>query len=376
MTQVTQRQDSADRTGQALLVAFELSEQWWKLAFGAGGTRIREKTVPAGDLGRVKEAIAGAKRRFGLAEDASVFSCYEAGRDGFWPHRQLVAMRVQNRVVDPASVGVDRRARRKKTDRIDAKKLLRCLGRDVSGERDVWSVVRVPTVEQEDARRQHRERDRLRHERTAHKNRIRALVLLHGERLPPRGSKRFTTEVRRLLEGGQLPQQSAEELRRELQRLELVTEQIRQLDEQHAKDIAVPQGRAAEQVSRLTSLRGVGPISASVIVYELFAWRTYENRRQLAASVGLAPTPHQSGQMDRELGISKAGNRWVRSVIIELAWSWLRYQPQSALSQWFQRNYGPGSSRLRRVGIVALARRLLIALWRFTEQGVVPEGAC
>ena len=132
---------------------------------------------------------------------------------------------------------------------------------------------------------------------------------------------------------------------------------------------------AIEQVRRLLQLKGIGMNSAWVYVMEFFAWRAFRNRRELGSLAGLAPTPYASGESSRERGISKAGNRPVRALAIEIAWCWLRYQPDSQLSRWYQRRFAKGGSRVRRIGIVALARKLLIALWRYVEEDILPEGA-
>jgi transposase len=238
------------------------------------------------------------------------------------------------------------------------------------GESKVWAVLRVPSEEQEDARRPHRERERLVKERRAHLSRIKSLLVLHNVRLKRVGGKGWAKRLRKL----GLPPRLREELQREVQRLELVDRQVAQIEAQHVK----PSGRQEEgwiKQWRLHQLKAVGPIGAWVLARELFAWRSFRNRRQLAGSAGLGSSPYRSGTMERDQGISKAGNARVRTLMVELAWSWLRYQPASALSRWYAQRFGPSSGRSRRIGIVALARRLLIALWRFVEHGVIPEGA-
>lgn len=364
-----------------LCVSFELGGTRWKLTASSGGTKVTETSVAAGDVEGLWQKILAAKARHGLPPDAPVVSCYEAGRDGFWLHRELERRGGRNIVVDSSSIEVNRRARRAKTDRLDGRKLLTMLGRYEAGERTVWRVVCVPTVEEEDARRLHRELDRLTKERTAHVNRIRALLVLHGL---GHGIGRRTVTARIVLarlatftqrDGTPLPPQLRAEILREGQRWELVDAQIRELETQRRRRTQTDDTVAARQVRQLTRLRAIGDTSAWPLVQEIFAWRKIRNRREAGALVGLTPTPYASDGRHREQGISKAGNRHVRRVLIQVAWGWLRYQPHSALSRWFHERFGHGQGRMRRVGIVALARRLFIALWRFVDFGVVPEGA-
>jgi transposase len=351
-------------------MAFELAEKNWKLALGAGVRSPSRYTVAAGDTAALLECIAKAKARCALAPGAGVHSCYEAGRDGFWLHRWLIEQGIDNIVVDSASIEVNRRARRAKTDRLDGDKLLAMLLRYAGGERRVWSVVRVPTPEEEDARRAHRELGRLGHERTAHINRIRALLVLNNLRVKHVGGRlwqRWWTDHAQELAPG-----VRAEIERENERLLLVKKQMDTIEA--AQRQAVAAGSEA-QVARLAQLRGIGMSSGWVLAKELFGWRRFRNRREVAGCLGLTPSPYASGESETEQGISKAGNRQVRTLMVELAWSWLRYQPRSGLSQWFNRRFAGGGKRLRRIGIVALARRLAIALWRYLEDGLIPDGA-
>lgn len=364
-----------------LCVALELGGTRWKLAASSGGTKITETSVAAGDDEALWHKILAAKARHGVPPEGPVLSCYEAGRDGFWLHRTLTRRGAQNLVVDSSSIEVDRRARRAKTDRLDGRKLLAMLWRHAAGERMVWRVVRVPTVEEEDARRLHRELDRLTKERTAHSNRIRALLVLHGVGHPGgAGAGTVRTVLARLAtltqrDGTPLPPQLRAEIEREVQRWELVEAQMRELEAQRRQCAQTDETVAARQVRQLTRLTAIGATSAWLLVQEIFAWRQLRNRREAGALVGLTPTPYASDGSQREQGISKVGNRHVRRVLIQIAWGWLRYQPQSALSRWFHERFGHGRGRMRRVGIVALARRLFIALWRFVAVGLVPDGA-
>src|SRR5471030_3266762 len=353
-----------------LYVAFELGEKSWKLSLGDGVRAPSRCTVAAGDTTAVLMAIAKAKARCHLATDAPVRSCYEAGRDGFWLHRWLSAHGIVNLVVDPASIEVNRRARRAKTDRLDSDKLLSMLMRYYGGERRVWAIARIPTPEQEDERRVHRELGRLRQERTAHSNRIGSLLVLHNLRVERIGGRTWVDWW--AAHAAQLQPGLRAEIERELERLSLVTRQIRALETMQTHQV-----RDGEQpaIAMLAQLAGIGTGSAWTLVKELFGWRQFRNRRELAGCLGLAPTPYASGTSEVEQGISKAGNKRVRWLMVELAWSWLRFQPGSAMSTWFNQRFGSTGKRSRRIGIVGLARRLAIALWRYLEQGEIPRGA-
>jgi transposase len=366
----TALQEKHTAEASALYMAFELSEKDWKLALGDGVRSPSRYTVAAGNTVALLECIAKAKARCGLAPQARARSCYEAGRDGFWLHRWLLAQGIDNIVVDSASIEVNRRARRTKTDRLDADKLLSMLIRYHAEEPRVWSVVRVPTPEEEDARRAHRELGRLGHERTAHINRIRALLVLNNLRVKYVGGRLW----RRWWTGHaqELRPAVRAEIERESERLLLVKKQMDTIEAAQRQAMAAG---SEPQVARLAQLRGIGMSSGWVLVKELFGWRCFRNRREVAGCLGLTPSPYASGESATEQGISKAGNRRVRTLLVELAWSWLRYQPQSELSQWFNRRFAGGGKRLRRIGIVALARRLAIALWRYLEDGLIPQGA-
>ena len=364
-----------NRQRGTLQIALELSSKTWLLAFSASGEpKIRRRSVTARQLAALVREITKAKTHFRLAKDAAVVSCYEAGRDGFWLHRYLGSIGVRNLVVDSASIEVNRRHRRAKTDRLDAGKLVQMLKRYEAGERDVWSVVNVPSVEDEDHRQLHRELGALKKQRTQHINRIKGLLALHGVRITIDGM--FSSRLSRLrrADGGGLPPRLLERLRREWQRLELVQQQVREIDRERRRMLREGEGVAINQVRQLMELRGIGIESSWMSVGEIFGWRQLRNRREVAAIAGLAPTPYASGQDDREQGISKAGNKRVRAMAVEVAWCWLRWQPDSALSKWFERRFASGK-RTRRIGIVALARRLLVELWRYLETGAIPEGA-
>jgi transposase len=358
-----------------LYVAFELANSTWKLAC-SDGNKLRHVTVTAGDLPQVQRAIIGAKRHFGMGDEVHTVSCYEAGRDGFWLHRYLHSCGIDNVVVDSASLEVNRRLRRTKTDRIDAGKLLSMLVRYHGGEQHLWRVVRVPSREDEDARHLHRDLEALKRERTRYRNRIHGILIQQGLRVNNPSKKRFVKELdlMRTWDGRELPPEMKVRLVRVHERLRLVEEQISCLVKEKTLRLKAETARMA-QVAQLMRLPGIGPVSSWTFVMEFFGWRRFRNRREVAALAGLTPTPYDSGKRLREQGISKAGNRRVRTLAIEIAWAWLRFQPRSKLSRWFLERFAGGGSRMRRIGIVALARRLLIDLWRFLEYGVVPEGA-
>jgi transposase len=358
-----------------LLVAMELSNSKWLMAF-SNGEKLRRKSIEARDRARFMQEVKLAKEKLGLDSAAPVLCCYEAGRDGFWIYRWLKQVGLECLVIDPASIEVNRRKRRAKTDRLDAEAMVRLLGRYAGGETRIWAVVRVPSEEQEDGLRLHRELERLKKERTGHLNRIKALFILHGIKLSG-----TLTKLSKTLDSVQcwnkkpLAEEMKEEVRRELERLRLVGDQIKLLEQSKAESLKNPRTNAEHQARDLMRLHGVGEVSAWVLSKEFFGWREFKNRREVASLAGLTPTPYNSGGSSVEQGISKAGNRRIRRVMIELAWSWLRFQPDSALTNWFVGRYAKGGKRSRRIGIVAVARKLLVALWKYVEFGEVPAGA-
>jgi transposase len=370
-SQMIQREDNTKR--KHLYIAFELSDTMWKLAFGNGFTK-REKPIAARNLDVLNAEIAKARKHFGMEEDVEIYSCYEAGRDGFWLHRYLTRCGIKNVVVDSASIEVNRRYRRVKTDRIDAGKLLQMLVRDVAGERKVWSVVRVPEADQEDARRMNRERERLLKERTGHTNRIKSLLILHG--IVMNITKRFKEALENvsLWDGSKLPENITKELCREYDRYAIIKEQLSAMEKEQ-KEQARSGDKKLQQIEELKKLKSIGTVSSRQLILEYFGWRIFSNVKEVGAASGLAPTPYSSGNSQIEQGISKAGNRRVRKLMIELAWFWLRYQVKSELTIWFMKRFAYGGKRMRRIGIVALARKLLIALWKYLEKGIVPAGA-
>ena len=363
------------------LFAIELSGMSWVVAFNTPlSEKISRRTLIGCKWKKLLELIEEVRARVSRETSRAVemISCYEAGYDGFWLHRQLSAHGIRNYVIDPASLQVDRRARRVKTDRIDTERLLRSLMAYLRGEPKVWSVVRVPSVAEEDARRLHRERHRLISERVQHVNRIKGLCALQGiyDYHPLRPQAMARLQQLRTAQGGSLPPRLKSEIMRELHRLKLVVEMIATLDAE--RDSIVEDETSthvnAEKIRALHKLKAIGPEFAAVLVGEIFH-RAFNNRRQLASYVGYAPSPFQSGSVAHDQGISKAGNRKGRTTGIELAWLWLRYQPDSDLSVWFRARVGTVKGRIRRIAIVALARKLLVALWRYLETGLVPQGA-
>jgi transposase len=359
-------------------MAMELSKGKWKLAFSDGVSNPSLHNVDAGDRKGVLGRIEKAKRRFKLGDEVRVVSCYEAGRDGFWIDRWLKSEGIENLVVDSSSIEVSRRQRRAKTDGLDARKLLVMLVRYVGGEQDTWAVVRVPTEEEEDGRRLHREIDRLKGERTQHTNRIRSLLALQGiEVVGTIGKRGWAEEVEalRCWDGSELPPGMKAEVVRESERLATVREQIRGLEREQSEAVKEPEDEATKKVAQLMLLNGIGMQSSWLFVHEMFGWREFRNGREVGSYAGLTGTPYDSGESEREQGISKAGNRRVRRMVVEIAWCWLRYQPESQLSLWYQQRFGGGNKRMRRIGIVALSRKLLVQLWRYVEFGEVPPGA-
>jgi transposase len=372
----THNQDSTIPTVPVLFFSLELSNKSWKLAFTTGrGQKPRLRTVAAHDTGALLAEIARAKKRFGLPDNAAIASCYEAGRDGFWLHRYLLAQRIENLVVDSASIEVNRRKRRAKSDRLDAVKLAEMLIRWCNGEKKVWSVIHVPSVANEDHRQLHRELIALKGERTAHGNAIKGLLAGLGLQASVDADFPERLNALRQWDGSTVPPALTGRLLREFERWQLVGRQIHELEQERTRQIRQEQTPEVEQVRRLLNLKGIGENGAWLLVSELFSWRRFQNRRELGSLAGLTPTPYDSGESRREQGISKAGNRRVRWMMVQLSWGWLQYQPESELSQWYQRRFGEGNSRLRKIGIVALARKLLIALWKYLETGELPAGA-
>lgn len=372
MTETTR---TTECTAATVSLAFELGGKTWTLAFGTAATaQPRVRRIDAGDLTALRREIDRARERFGVPPTTRVQSCYEAGRDGFWVHRWLVAQGIANVVVDSSSIEVNRRARRAKTDRLDATKLLALLQRWRQGARGVWSVVHVPTPETEAARQVTREIETVRQDRTRVRNRIQALLATQGIRVLLSGRFPARLEWVQTGDGRPLLPIWRARLTRDWEQLQGIERRLRELRTQRATTLAALPGRVGRVAQEMRRLKGIGETGAALCSTELFGTRTFTKRTQIGALLGLVPTPYRSDQMVRDQGISKAGRTDLRRVSIQLAWCWLRYQPASALAQWFHRRFD-GGKRARRIGIVAVARKLMIALWHFVEHGVVPDGA-
>ena len=358
-----------------LYLSFELGERQWKLAFTIGlGQRPRHRAVRAGDLTRLDQEVTAARQRFGLPPTTPIVSCYEAGRDGFWVHRALAARGIANVVVDASSIEVNRRARRAKSDRLDNEKLNEMLVRYHAGEQRVWHVVPVPSEADEDQRHLERERQTLIQERTRLRNRLQGLLATQGVTVALTGDVGVALGAVRRWDGTPVPAGLLARVRREWERVSVVSQAIAALEAERTTVLAAatPTAACARQLQRLPA---IGPTIAWTLASEVFGWRTFHNRRQVGSLLGLTPTGNLSGLERRELGIAKSGHAQLRALAVEMAWLWLRYQPQSALSQWYRARYARGGARLRRIGIVAVARRLVIALWRFVAFDQVPTGA-
>jgi len=362
-----------------LFASLELSKSKWLLTVNSpGGEKFSKHQLEGGDSGSLLGLLARlrtkAEQRCG--RPVRVMAIQEAGLDGFWLHRLLVDNGVESTVVDPASIAVDRRHRRVKTDSVDGETLLRTSMAFARGERRVCSMVRAPSPEEEDRRRLTRERGTLLKERIQHTNRIKGLLNGQGVRdYDPLARDRIARlEAVRTGDGRALPQMLKAEIRRELERIEMATAQLAIVERARDAQLRTQAEGRENPAAMLLEIKGIGAEFASLLWLEAL-FRNFANRRQVAAYAGLAPSPWQSGAIDRDQGISKAGDRRLRRTMIELAWFWLRHQPSSALSRWFQERVGAGRGRIRRIAIVALARKLLVALWRYVAQGIVPKGA-
>jgi transposase len=368
MTSTTHRHEST--ASAALYVAIELSTKDWLLTMATAPNAPRQRgRIRPGDRAALEEVLATAKRRAGLLPTAPVRSCYEAGRDGFWPHRWVTLLGVANVVVDSSSIEVPRRARRAKTDRLDGDKLLRLLLRYWGGERDCWHTVHVPSPAVEAARHASRALTTLQQERTRYRNRIHGVLATQGVRL------RIDAALPARLAAARDWQDAL--LAPALQARVLETWRLLQVveTERRARWRAERQrARTSAPARRLMQLVGVGARTATVLSDELFS-RALRNRRQVGALSGLVSAPFHSGTRQIDQGLTRSGIPAIRRLAVEVAWLWVEYQPTSALTQWYQRRFGGGGPAMRRLGIVALARRLMIALWRYVDHDVLPDGA-
>lgn len=378
-----------------LFVGFELSKSTWLIGLYAPelGKTISRHKLEGGDVDGALELIATTRRRLEkLGKPVRVVSVYEAGYDGFWLHRRLMEAGIESRVIDAASIPVDRRSRRAKTDRLDLELLIRMLLALERGETRICRVVQVPSSAEEDAKRQHRERAVLVAERTGHSNRITGILMALGIRGVNPRRRDFVEQLGGLLTatGEPLPPHTKQALAREHERLALVERQIKEIERAQAaamKATTKQEGereeetrgggaaeRSAAQAATLVRLHGIGQTSAVPLCREVF-YRHFNNRRELAGYFGLTPSPYNSGSMRVDQGISKAGNPRARSLAIEIAWLWVRHQPNSALTRWFLQRVGDAKGRIRRIAIVALARKLMVSLWRYLTTGLIPDGA-
>lgn len=360
-------------------LAFELSKGKWKLGvLLPGSQKLSRYTIGGGDVVALAARLADMRKKAAAdGRPIRILSCYEAGLDGHWLHRWLAQQGVINHEIDPSSIEVNRRARRAKTDRIDLEKLMRTFLAYLRGEPRVCSIVHVPTVEDEDRKRRTRERERLIKERTAHINRIKGLLHGQGIRDVQPLARSFIEWLSKLRtgDGRPLPERLKQEIAREHERLQLVARQIAEIEaKSHAELRAAQPGSPEARIMQLIDLKGIGPVGGQELVNEVF-YRAFDNRRQVGSYFGLTGTPYDSGERSREQGISKAGNRRARELAVELAWLWTVHQPDSALTRWFRERVRDIKGRIRRIAVVALARKLMVALWRYLTTGVIPTGA-
>ena len=368
---------SVQRTAspRVLMLAFELGEEGWQLGFSTGfGQRVRRRKIASRDTRALLDQIEWARGELDVPE-GRVVSCYEAGRDGFWLHRFLEAHGVESVIIDSSSIEVNRRKKRAKTDRLDVVKLVGLLIRYLAGEHDAFSIVSVPSVAEEELRHIGRELKLLKKDRTRVSHRMKGLLSNQGLVIDLKKGLVDQLEAMHLWNGSPLPPHLRERLERYAEDFAYHTKRIRHLEQKRRDLMRARESAAVEKTWRLFSLRGIGIETSWMYGTEFFGWRDFRNGKQVGSLAGLTPMPFDSGTQSREQGIGKDGSRWVRGVAIEQAWAWLRFQPESELSTWYERRFGHGSKRLRKIGIVALARKLLIALWHWVEHGVVPEGA-
>lgn len=376
-----------------IYAAIELSSTNWLLAIQAPDRdKVSRHKVPAGDSDKLIAHLARARARVQDGTDApvTVMTCYEAGRDGFWLHRVLQANGIDNHIVDPASLLTDQKKKSAKTDKIDVRKIMRALKLWNDGDTEACQMVHVPTPDQEDERRPVREAQRMKKQQTRHLNGISSLLALHGiwTFKPLRRDWRDQLERLQTADGRPLPLRLKAEITRECERLHHLRGQLKELaredrarrrEAKRSAEVKQPEEKTvleerAELIAHLQTLKGVGDVGASVLVDEVF-FRNFQNRQELAGYVGLTPQPNSSGPREANQGLDKAGNALARWAMIELAWRWLQFQPDSALSRWFHARVGNARGRLRRIKLVAMARKLLVALWRYVTQGIVPEDA-
>jgi len=357
-----------------LYMAMELSNSSWKLGF-SNGQRTRRRSIEARDRFQLIEEVQLARQKLGLEPDTQVVVCFEAGRDGHWIYRWLSAEGFRVLEIDSSSIETPRGRKHVKTDRIDVEKLLDMLIRYCLGFRKAFRVVRVPSKEAEAEQRLHREDEYLIRQRARVSNRLKGLLVNQGiVEVPLKRGFEGWLEAAQTWDGSGLSEALKTEIRRLYVQYQLMNAQIAEVEQVYQQEL-LSDTAVADKRRQLERLKCIGPKTSRILSAEVFSWRVFSNGKQVGGMAGLTPTPSQSGDVSREQGISKAGNRRVRRVMIELAWFWLRWQPESHLSQWFNQRFAHGGKRMRRIGIVALARKLLIALWRYVEDGVIPKGA-
>ena len=369
------------QTQSTCFMAIELSKASWLIGIVTPlSDKAALRKIPCGDIRRLMEIVDRTIGHVGQAtgRPVQIVSCYEAGYDGFWLHRVLEARGITNHVLDAASLMVNRKARRAKTDRLDVEKLLHTLMAYCRGEPRVCSVAQPPSVAEEDAKRLHRERAFLMKERVQHIGRIKGLLATQGIYDFQPSRQGWQDGLGKLVtgDGRALGPRLKAELDRQCRRLAMVDAMLKEIDAERDAELAAvePPSATTDRIKRLVRLRGVGPQIGTVLATEVF-YRQFGNRRRLGSYLGLTPSPFQSGDVARDQGITKAGNPRARTTAIELAWLWLRYQPKSSLARWFRDRTSGRGGRIRRIIIVAVARKLVIALWRYLETGLVPSGA-
>ena len=377
MTQTTTAKDSTP-SARALYIAFDMGKEAWQFASGDGGKARREGKIDRTDVEQGKRdlliEVDKAKQHFGLPADAKVHAMYEAGRDGFWFARWLNAAGVKCLVVDPCCILVDRRAKHRKNDAIDARALLDLLVRHVTGDREV-NIVPVPPPEAEDARELGRLLHRMGRVRRSLACRVQSVLWTRGIDVHYRTGLQNDLGDMRSGDGHPLDRMVRLEVEMLCGQIEVIDRDLAKLERERVTQVEKPATPAQQQAHQLEQLVGIGPIGAWTLAHELFGWREFRNAKALGAYLGLAPTPFCSGQMNRDQGISKVGPSKLRSLMVQLAWAWLRYQPESDIAKWYGERFGATAKRSRRIGIVAVARKLVIALWRYAMHGVVPAGA-
>ncbi len=377
MAHETMTQEECYPKQERLYVAFELSKAKWRVKCSVGGKKRISGSMNPGNKSDLVSILRRAKKKFDLSEDVQLLSCIEAGRDGFWPHRFLEQQGFENVVVDPASIKVSRRGRRAKTDKIDVEKLLTELVRFHRGDDDdVFRTAHVPSHEDENDRHVHRELQQLQNSRQRERNRVRSLLATEGVKLPGDLMKALASvEELRTWSGDALPAMMVHRLVSKREQLQLYEAQIKEIVDFQVASAKAAQTEKMEKIAKLMTLRGIAVRTSWIVVMESLGWKKFKNRKQVGASIGLCGTPYNTGESEREQGISKAANKRLRTKMIEIAWFWVRYQPDSSITKWFEKKFGGQSKRSRRVGIVGVARKLMSQFWHFLEHDVDPPGA-